>query len=60
VYAGLTDRCGMAMLLGKLPYNRNAAEPSGTCAAPVGGGTCAAVAEPAGGTCAAPIGPTVK
>jgi rhodanese-related sulfurtransferase len=42
VYAGLTDRCGMAMLLGKLPYNRTAAEPSGTCAAPVGGGTCAA------------------
>jgi glyoxylase-like metal-dependent hydrolase (beta-lactamase superfamily II) len=59
VYAGLTDRCGMAMLLGKLPYNRRAAEPSGTCAAPVGAGTCAApVAEPAAGTCAAPIGPT--
>jgi hypothetical protein len=42
VYAGLTDRCGMAMLLGRLPYNRKAAEPSGTCAAPVGAGTCAA------------------
>jgi glyoxylase-like metal-dependent hydrolase (beta-lactamase superfamily II) len=59
VYAGLTDRCGMAMLLGKLPYNRKAGEPSGTCAAPVGAGTCAApVGEPAGGTCAAPVGPS--
>jgi glyoxylase-like metal-dependent hydrolase (beta-lactamase superfamily II)/rhodanese-related sulfurtransferase len=38
VYAGVTDRCGMAMLLGRLPYNRadgsDAAAP-GTCAAPV-------------------------
>jgi glyoxylase-like metal-dependent hydrolase (beta-lactamase superfamily II) len=57
VYAGLTDRCGMALLLGRLPYNRRAAEPSGTCAAPVGTGTCAApVGESAGGTCAAPVG----
>ena len=38
VYAGATDRCGMAMLLARLPYNRVAAD--GTCAAPVG--TCAA------------------
>ncbi|HEU5197580.1 MAG TPA: hypothetical protein VFW70_22770, partial [Methylomirabilota bacterium] len=38
VYAGVTDRCGMAMLLGRLPYNRVAAD--GTCAAPVA--TCAA------------------
>ena len=61
VYAGVTDRCGMAMLLGKLPYNRQAAEPSGTCAAPVGGGTCAApVAEPGAGTCAAPLGPRAE
>jgi rhodanese-related sulfurtransferase len=59
VYAGLTDRCGMAMLLGKLPYNRRAAEPSGTCAAPVGGGTCAApVAEPDTGRRSATTGPT--
>ena len=43
VYAGVTDRCGMAMLLGRLPYNRVAAD--GTCAAPVA--TCAApVTEP--------------
>lgn len=37
VYAGITDRCGMALALGKLPYNRrigDAAE-GGTCAAPV-------------------------
>jgi glyoxylase-like metal-dependent hydrolase (beta-lactamase superfamily II)/rhodanese-related sulfurtransferase len=38
VYAGVTDRCGMAMLLARLPYNRVPAD--GTCAAPVG--TCAA------------------
>jgi len=61
VYAGLTDRCGMAMLLGKLPYNRRGAAPAGTCAAPVGAGTCAApVAEIPGGTCAAPIEPAKR
>jgi rhodanese-related sulfurtransferase len=38
VYAGVTDRCGMAMLLARLPYNRAPIE--GSCAAPVG--TCAA------------------
>jgi glyoxylase-like metal-dependent hydrolase (beta-lactamase superfamily II) len=59
VYAGLTDRCGMAMVLGKLPYNRGSAEDAagGTCAAPVGAGTCAAPVADAGGTCAAPIDP---
>jgi glyoxylase-like metal-dependent hydrolase (beta-lactamase superfamily II)/rhodanese-related sulfurtransferase len=57
VYAGITDRCGMAMLLGKLPYNRLSAEEGGTCAAPAAGGTCAApAAETSAGTCAAPIG----
>ena len=38
VYAGVTDRCGMAMLLGRLPYNRaggSGAAALGTCAAPV-------------------------
>ena len=39
VYAGVTDRCGMAMLLGKLSYNRRGAERTGTCAASVGAGT---------------------
>jgi glyoxylase-like metal-dependent hydrolase (beta-lactamase superfamily II) len=42
VYAGVTDRCGMAMLLGKLPYNRAASDGGGTCAAPIATGTCAA------------------
>jgi glyoxylase-like metal-dependent hydrolase (beta-lactamase superfamily II)/rhodanese-related sulfurtransferase len=44
VYAGLTDRCGMAMVLGKLPYNRRSgdAAAAGTCAAPVPAATCAA------------------
>jgi glyoxylase-like metal-dependent hydrolase (beta-lactamase superfamily II)/rhodanese-related sulfurtransferase len=56
VYAGLTDRCGMAMVLGKLPYNRRGADDAGgTCAAPVGAGTCAAPIAESSGTCAAPI-----
>ncbi len=55
VYAGITDRCGMAMLLARLPYNRGSAGAgSVTCAAPGGAGASAA---DAGGTCAAPIGP---
>ena len=55
VYAGITDRCGMAMLLAKLPYNRGSdGGGSATCAAPVGAG--GSVAE-GGGKCAAPIGP---
>jgi len=56
VYAGITDRCGMAMVLGKLPYNRRGAAAGGTCAAPVGAGTCAAPVADAG-TCAAPVSP---
>jgi glyoxylase-like metal-dependent hydrolase (beta-lactamase superfamily II) len=56
VYAGVTDRCGMAMVLAKLPYNRRGADDAGgTCAAPVGAGTCAAPIAESGGTCAAPI-----
>lgn len=56
VYAGITDRCGMAMLLGKLPYNRGSAEGAGTCATPAGTATCAAsMTEPASGGCAASI-----
>lgn len=55
VYAGITDRCGMAMLLAKLPYNRDTSTASGTCAAPITTGTCAApVADNADATCAAP------
>jgi len=59
VYAGLTDRCGMAMLLGRLPYNRRGADAAGTCAAPFATGTCAAPM-PAGGTCAAPTEPRLR
>jgi rhodanese-related sulfurtransferase len=56
VYAGVTDRCGMAMVLAKLPYNRRgAADAGGTCAAPIGAGTCAAPIAESSGTCAAPI-----
>ena len=56
VYAGITDRCGMAMLLAKLPYNRTGADGSGTCAASIATGTSAApVTEAGGGTCAAPL-----
>jgi hypothetical protein len=59
VYAGVTDRCGMAMVLAKLPYNRRAGDTAqgGTCAAPLpeGGGTCAAPLAESGGTCAAPV-----
>jgi len=54
VYAGVTDRCGMAMLLAKLPYNRGGAD-GGTCAAPNGAARCAAPTAQSGGTCAAPI-----
>jgi rhodanese-related sulfurtransferase len=44
VYAGITDRCGMAMMLARLPYNRRRGEasPAGTCAAQIVAGTCAA------------------
>jgi glyoxylase-like metal-dependent hydrolase (beta-lactamase superfamily II)/rhodanese-related sulfurtransferase len=56
VYAGITDRCGMAMVLAKLPYNRAASDGGGTCVAPISAGTCAApLTDASGGTCAAPI-----
>jgi glyoxylase-like metal-dependent hydrolase (beta-lactamase superfamily II)/rhodanese-related sulfurtransferase len=59
VYAGITDRCGMAMLLAKLPYNQGGSDATGagTCATPLTADSRAASA-PAGGTCAAPVGPT--
>ena len=57
VYSGITDRCGMAMLLAKLPYNRGGSDGPGTCAAPVAAAACAAPAAEAGGNCAAPIDP---
>ncbi len=48
VFAGLTDTCGMGMLLAKMPWNRVAAEPPG----PVAGGGCSA------GGCAASASPS--
>ena len=58
VYAGITDRCGMAMLLARLPYNRGSGGAgSATCAAPVGASKRGASVAEAGGNCAAPIGP---
>ena len=59
VYAGVTDRCGMAMVLAKLPYNRRGGDDGGTCAAPIGAGSCAAPTGDAG-TCAAPIDPAQR
>jgi len=59
VYAGVTDRCGMAMVLAKLPYNRRSEDAGGTCAAPIGTGSCAAPTGDAG-SCAAPIDPAQR
>ncbi len=57
VYAGIADRCGMAMLLAKLPYNRRGPDGTGagTCAAPIGAATPAEPGAVADGTCAAPL-----
>ena len=53
MYAGITDRCGMAMLLAKLPYNHRSGAEGGSCAASIGAATCAGpVAE--GGVAAMP------
>jgi glyoxylase-like metal-dependent hydrolase (beta-lactamase superfamily II)/rhodanese-related sulfurtransferase len=56
VVAGVTDWCGMGLMLAKMPWNRGstserASGASGTCAANAPG-TCAAT-PPAAGTCAA-------
>jgi len=62
IVAGLTDKCGMGMLLAKMPWNRAGVE----CAAPAAGGncmasmpgTCAVGAPSSGGGCSAapPVG----
>lgn len=31
VYAGVTDRCGLALVLTKMPWNKSASCPSGSC-----------------------------
>ncbi|HEU4588979.1 MAG TPA: rhodanese-like domain-containing protein [Gemmatimonadales bacterium] len=60
VFAGVTDRCGMAMVLAKLPYNRAATcdvpamvRAFATAAPPVGVGRGPASAAPGGSCCAA-------
>ena len=50
VFAGLTNTCGMGMLLAKMPWNRVAGEPSST----IDGGGCSA------GGCAASGPPSVS
>jgi glyoxylase-like metal-dependent hydrolase (beta-lactamase superfamily II)/rhodanese-related sulfurtransferase len=45
IFAGITDRCGMAVLLGKMPWNRSSAE-----GASPAGGTCAATDPTKGAT----------
>ena len=56
IFAGITDWCGMGILLSKMPWNRSAAtndtaSAGGTCAASLPG-SCSASA-PTSGTCAA-------
>jgi glyoxylase-like metal-dependent hydrolase (beta-lactamase superfamily II)/rhodanese-related sulfurtransferase len=57
VYAGITDRCGMAVLLAKLPYNRRGTDGSaaGTCAAPVASATSPGPVAHGGGNYAARV-----
>lgn len=50
VFAGVTDWCGMGLLLAKMPWNRSAASGGGAAA----GGSCAAAA-PAACAAAAPV-----
>ena len=58
-FAGITDTCGMAMLLAKMPWNRasasDASPTSGGCAATLPSGGCAATPPPTGGGCAATL-----
>jgi glyoxylase-like metal-dependent hydrolase (beta-lactamase superfamily II) len=58
IFGGITDRCTMGILLGKMPWNQsNAAEgvssAGGTCAASLPG-ACAAGPPPSGGCAASP------
>lgn len=59
VFAGVTDTCGMAMLLSRLPYNRPAScdvdamvRALKTGAAPAGAGRASGIAAPVARTCA--------
>lgn len=58
IFAGITDWCGMGLLLAKMPWNQSTAADGtspagGTCAATLPG-ACAAGAPPSGGCAAAP------
>ena len=58
VFAGITDTCGMGIMLGKMPWNRSSASdggatPAGTCSANMPG-ACSAGTPSAGG-CAASL-----
>lgn len=57
IFAGVTDWCGMGLLIARMPWNRvNAANAApvagGNCAASISG-TCAVGAPPPGGGCSA-------
>ena len=45
-FAGITDRCGMALILAKMPWNKASdradSKAGGTCAASAPSGSCAA------------------
>ena len=60
IFAGITDWCGMGLLLSRMPWNRSrgdgdASATGGTCAASAPG-ACAAGAPPSGGCAAEPPG----
>lgn len=50
VFAGVTDRCGLALALTAMPWNKAKAAPA-SCATPAGAATCS-VNSAAGGNCA--------
>lgn len=59
IFAGVTDWCGMGMLLAKMPWNRvkgisDAPSAGGSCAASLSG-SCAANPSPSGGCSAGPL-----
>lgn len=51
VFAGVTDRCGMALVLGRMPWNRAGGAPAGAGAE---AGGCSAALPPTGGCAASP------
>ena len=59
VFAGVTDFCGMGLLLAKAPWNRRASNAS-TGAAPAGGACAATPPGSSGGACAATPPPSTN